>query len=192
MLMPCLAAGGATSLASPLPRLPGGESSARAGPANTAPPPSRTTAVVATRRMCWLPLPVPLLRGRDTATQADRVRRLLQDPGVLRAAVLGRVDDQRAFVAGDAREPSREHARLGALAHEDERPQVDVARGELAARDGRVRREHDQALGDPVAGRGLDLLAHRRDVLGARVRRDHHADAAVAGARLDHELLELV
>ena len=56
-----------------------------------------------------------------------------QDPGVLRAAVLGGVDDSApASRATRVRPPGRTRG-LRALAEEDERAQVDVARGEAAA-----------------------------------------------------------
>src|SRR3954451_18754413 len=53
-----------------------------------------------------------------------------QDPGVLRAAVLGGVDDERAGVAGHAGQAARQDAGVRALAEEHERAQVDVAGGE--------------------------------------------------------------
>src|SRR3954468_12739341 len=113
--MPDFAAGGWSSRASPFPRLPGGESSARAGTANPATP-TQAAANNTTRRMDSY---FPSLRPNGGAL-CHRTGWSIPGwsgkyPRVLCAAVLGGVDDQRARVEGDAGEAAREHARLAAF-----------------------------------------------------------------------------
>jgi hypothetical protein len=116
---------------------------------------------------------------------------LRDDPRVLRAAVLRRVDDQRAGAEGDAGERRREHCGTFGRLHR-ERPQIDVAGAQATVDHRRVRGERDHRLGDPRAGVGDDRATRRLDVVAPGVRADHDADPAVAGTRLDDQLVEAV
>ena len=129
------------------------------------------------------------LRGRHAD---QRTAHPAQHPRVLRPAVLGRVDHQRALVEGDAGEAARGDARLAVAAEEDVGAQVDVARGELAVDDGRVGGEHHHALRHEGRRALEHRLAHRLDVPRLGVREDRDALPAVAAARLDDELVEHV
>ena len=87
--------------------------------------------------------------------------------------------------------PPGQHARRAPSPRNTNGPQVDVTRREAAALDdGRVGGEHDHALGDPGAGVGDHGGAGGLDLLARRARGDQHADAAVAGARLQDQLVE--
>ena len=79
----------------------------------------------------------------------------IQHPGLLAAAALGGVDDERALAEGDAGEAAGDDG--GLLAVKDERAQVDVPAGEaLALAMRRVARQRDHRLADVVARIGED------------------------------------
>src|SRR5215475_11386885 len=82
----------------------------------------------------------PPCRGRECIERRVRSILFIQYPGVLGAAALARIDHERAFLQRDAGEPARHDG--GALAAgEDERPEIDVARGEAGSGAGRAGRE---------------------------------------------------
>ena len=140
-------------------RAPAGRRSARRGPARAAPcprparctaPPSRSGRRPATA--AWLAPLVP------AGAEVD-------DPRVLAAAALGRVDDERALRQGHPGQAAGRHVRR--RPGEDERAQVDVARLDGVAAQRRRRRQLEDRLGDPVARvvldrRGLPRRAGRR------------------------------
>src|SRR6185503_16203767 len=82
------------------------------------------------------------------------VRSVLEDPGILAAAALGRIHDERAFPERDAGQAARDDRYFFTV--ENERPQVDVPslHAVVAKRWGTG--ERDDRLGDVVAR----LLAH--------------------------------
>ncbi len=94
---------------------------------------------------------------RQNRTQTCGISGLLaQHPGILAAAALAGVDDQRAALERDAGQAAGDDGDLVAV--EDVGAQVDVARLELVADEAGRAREADGGLGDVVAGVGLDLL----------------------------------
>src|SRR5262245_60360194 len=99
-----------------------------------------------------------VLRGlRVTLLSYAFVVFLGEDPRVLAAAALRRVDDERALPQRHAGEAPRQHPRLAAV--EDEGPQVHVAALEVAIDQHRHAREAERRLRDVVSRVGLDALA---------------------------------
>src|ERR1700722_7466640 len=68
----------------------------------------------------------------------------LQDPGVLRAAALARIDHQAALAQRDAGQAAGDDADL--LAKEDEGPEIDVPRRDPGLDEGRAGRERQRRL----------------------------------------------
>src|SRR5262245_24448962 len=83
----------------------------------------------------------------------------LQNPSVLGAAALARIDDERAFAKRHSRQAAGNNTRL--LAGEHEGPQVDVARNDLAVNEGRRGGERQGGLRDVIFG-----IAHYAKLVG--------------------------
>src|SRR5579872_2055226 len=81
----------------------------------------------------------PPCRGRESTEQMAKAISLIQNPGVLGAAALARIDDERALLQRHARQPARHDGRALA-AGEHERAQVDMARREASLGAGRTGR----------------------------------------------------
>ncbi len=79
-----------------------------------------------------------------------------EHPGVLRAAALRGIHDERAFGQRDAREPARDELHLAPGEHE--RTQIEVARRDPVLDERRARRERERGLRDVVrrGSRGCD------------------------------------
>src|SRR5262245_32938458 len=104
----------------------------------------------------------------DSATRLS-----IQHPGVLAAAALRRVDDERALAERGAGEPARDDPdAVGAAQHE--RAQVDVAAVQAAADERRVAGQCDGRLSDVVARRLRDTLAELVALGRGRGRPDEH------------------
>ena len=109
----------------------------------------------------------------------------LDHEGVLAAASLRGVDDQRALAQRDPGQPAARD--VAVRAGEDEGPQIEVPWLDAPFTQGRRGRELDDWLGDEVAR----ILLHRCptgfQLFGRSLAPDHHAVAARFVRRLDHE-----
>ena len=114
---------------------------------------------------------------------------VVDDPGVLGAAALARIDHQRALLQRDAREAAR-HDPHAVRARQHERPQVHVARRNAALERRRAGRKRERRLGDVIGRIGLDLGGEFLALRGGRMRADQHAVAARAVDLLDDQLVE--
>src|SRR3989442_7880814 len=114
----------------------------------------------------------------------------IDDPCVLRAAALRRVDHQRALEQRDARETAGNELYL--LAGEHEGSQVDVARRDALVDEGRAGGERQRRLGDVVRRIGADARAEGLDLGFLGGGPDEHAVAARAGDFLHDQFLEAV
>ena len=110
---------------------------------------------------------------------------MVDDPGVLAAAALRRVDHGRALAQGDPGQAAG--GDVGGLARQDERAQVDMARLDVVLDQRRRGRQRDHRLRDVVAGIAPDVAREVFQVLAACLRADQHAVAAGFVRRLDHE-----
>ena len=115
---------------------------------------------------------------------------LVDDPGVLGAAALRAVDDERALAERDAGQAAGRDDRL--LAAEDIGAKVDVAALEPVSAPCRRAREADRVLGYEVAGVRRHHGAEVGDLLPARSRADQHAVAAGLVGRLDDQLRDVL
>ena len=128
---------------------------------------------------------------RPVQRLGDPAQHQAEHPGVLAAAALGGVDDERPRPERRARQPARDDARrVGARQHEG--AQVDVAATQLAVDERRVPRERDRRLRDVVARIGDDQPTELVALGRGRRRSDQHPVAARLVDRLDDELLEMV
>ena len=82
--------------------------------------------------------------GSDGAASRKRI---IDDPGILGAAALARIDDQRALIQRDPRQPAR-HDAHAIRAGEHEGPQIDMAR-----RDAGIERRSGRSKARASAGR---------------------------------------
>src|SRR5688572_8271269 len=115
---------------------------------------------------------------------------LFEHPGVFAAAALRRVDDERAALQRDAREPAGLHVNF--LAVERERPQVDVPRLEAILDDGRDPRQRERGLCDVTARVSVDAPRELLAFLRRGMWPDQHAITARAVGGLDHQLVEVL
>ena len=113
---------------------------------------------------------------------------IAQYPGVLRAAALGAVDDERSLPQRHSGKPAGDHIHL--LPAQNEGAQVDVSGGEVVAGPGWQAGEVHHLLGDPVAGIVQDLGPGLGQLGIGGPGTDHNAVAARLGDRLDYELVE--
>src|ERR1041384_1243845 len=86
----------------------------------------------------------------------------VQHPGILGAAALAGVDDQRAGLQGDAREAAR-HDADAIAAGQHERPKVHMARRKALLDQCRHRGEGKGRLGNEAARVALELLTESFD-----------------------------
>ena len=113
----------------------------------------------------------------QSAKRASRTS--LNDPSVLRAATLRRIDHQRAAAQRYPCQPAGQYP--GARPGDRKRPQVDVARFDVAVDQGGCDRQFDAGLAD-IAGRtGNELRPAFIEVFQARPRADGDAIAAPVG-----------
>ncbi len=114
----------------------------------------------------------------------------VDDPGVLAAPTLRRVDDERALPERDSRQAAGGH--VAALAGEDERPQVEVARRDAVGHERRSRRQVEDRLGDPVPRVAADRLGRGVEHVLFDPVTDHDAVAAALVGRLQHEFVKVL
>src|SRR6266851_3906949 len=124
----------------------------------------------------------------QSAKRASRTS--LNDPGVLRAAALRGIDDQRAAAQCHPRQPARQDP--GARPGDRKRPQIDVAGLDTAVDEGRRHRQVDAGLADVIFRVGDELRPAFVEFLQTRSRTDRDAVAARFADRLDHELGQVV
>src|SRR3954447_1326424 len=136
----------------------------------------------ATRRPPWTA--VFSSTWSDVAIAAETTRSA-EDPGVLGAASLGRVDDQGAALQRDPRE-----AAGGDLVAVGVGAQVDVTWLEPAVAVGRMGREVDRLLGDVVLRRLAGEADHLLSLLRGRLPADHHSPPSQLGPRLHNHLID--
>src|SRR4051794_12346347 len=111
---------------------------------------------------------VPVLRSSATRCIAPGKRAvrggasLIQYPGVLGAAALAGIDDQRAFFQSDARQPARDDVDAVAPG-QHERAEIDVAGREALFGAGRAGGERQRRLRDKTLGLAFQLVAERGD-----------------------------
>src|SRR3954471_22350427 len=97
------------------------------------------------------------VRRLKSAAYSTTMPSIFQNPGIFAAAALRRVDHQRAFAQGHARQPAGDDG--DSVAVEGIGAQVDVAAVELLIEQGRVAAERQGGLGNIVARVGADLPA---------------------------------
>src|SRR3954452_7537762 len=122
--------------------------------------------------------PLALLAGGGESRRCMR-ESSVQHPGILCAAALAGVDDQRTCLERNAREPAG-HNSDPIAAGEHERPQIDMARREAFLHECRYGGERERRLGDEAARIALQFLAEGFDRHLVGLRADQHAVAARA------------
>ena len=126
----------------------------------------------------------PWRSGGGTTERARDAPLAGEHPGVLRAAALAGVDDQRAL---DERHPGQaagQHPHVVAVVH-GERPQVDVARGDAVADQRRDGRQLHHRLRDPSPRISDEPRAQHVQLVTIGLRADDEALATGAVDRLD-------
>ncbi len=111
--------------------------------------------------------PRPGSAGVGPARRRRGCRSPAEHPGVLRAAALAGVDDQRALGQRDPGQPAGQHPDVVAVV-DRERAQVDVPRRDRVADQRRDGRQLHHRLRDPAARVGEQPLAQRVELAAAR------------------------
>src|SRR4029079_15558138 len=114
----------------------------------------------------------------------------VDDPGVLAAATLGGVDDERALLQRHPGESAG--GDVAVLAREDERPQVEMPRGDAVGEECGGRRQIEDRLRHPVARVAADRRRRRFEHVRRGSITDDDAVPAALVRRLEHQLVEIV
>src|SRR6476620_11059462 len=115
---------------------------------------------------------------------------MAENPGVLAASALRRIDDKRVFGQGDSCEPAGDDLDVAPV--NDVRSEVDVAALHRAIAPGGRAGKGDDRLRDVVARIGDDELAELLDFGLGSGRAHQHAVAAGLVGGLDHQLGQVV